>query len=50
MEFEKVQIQHVPRNKNTQADALSKLTTSRNLDERRHIIMMEVPHPNMDLP
>jgi hypothetical protein len=50
MKFEKVQIYHVPHSKNTQADALSKLIASGNLDERRPIIMMKVPHPSMDLP
>jgi hypothetical protein len=49
-EFEKVPIQHVPRSKNIQADALSKLAASGNLNERRPIIVMEAPHPNVDLP
>jgi Reverse transcriptase-like len=47
--FEKVPIQHVPRSKNTQADSLSKLAASGNLNERT-IIVMEAPHPNVDLP
>jgi hypothetical protein len=50
MEFEKVQIQHVPHNKNTQVDALSMLAASENLNERRPIIVMEVPHLSVDLP
>jgi ribonuclease HI len=50
MDFEKVQIWYVPRSRNTQADALSKLTASGNLDERRPIIVMEIPHPSVDLP
>jgi ribonuclease HI len=50
MKFENVQIQHVPRNKNTQADTLSKLTASEKLNEKRSIIVMEVSHPSVDLP
>jgi ribonuclease HI len=49
-DFEKVKIQHVPHSKNTQADTLSKLAASGNLDEIRPIIVLKVPHPSVDLP
>jgi ribonuclease HI len=50
MSFEKVQIRHIPRSRNTQADTLLKLAALGNLDERRLIIVMEIPHPSIDLP
>jgi ribonuclease HI len=50
MSFEKVQIRHIPRSRNTQADTLLKLVALGNLDERRLIIVMEIPHPSVDHP
>jgi hypothetical protein len=36
--------------RNTQADALSKLAALGSLDEKRPIIITEVPQPSIDLP
>jgi Reverse transcriptase-like len=48
--FDKVDIFHIPRGRNSQADALSKLAASGNLDKDLPIIVMEVPKPSIDLP
>jgi hypothetical protein len=50
LDFDKVKIQYGPRSRNTQADALSKLTALGSLNEKRPIIIMEIPHLSIDLP
>ena len=49
-QFEKVEIIHVPRSRNYQADALSKLGASGNLDKEKPVIVMEIPEPSIDMP
>jgi hypothetical protein len=44
-----VGILHIPRGRNSQADALSKLAASENLDKDRPIIIMEIPKPSIDV-
>jgi Reverse transcriptase-like len=48
--FDKVDILHIPRGRNSQAYALSKLVVSGNLDKDRPIIVMEIPKPSIDVP
>jgi Mg2+ and Co2+ transporter CorA len=48
--FDKVDILHIPRSRNSQADALSKLAASRNFDKDRPIIVMKVPKLSIDVP
>ena len=45
--FEKIDIQHIPRNQNCQADALSKLGAAGNLDKERPVIVMNIPNPSI---
>jgi hypothetical protein len=48
--FDNVNISHIPRGRNSQADALSKLAASGNLDKERPIIVMEIPKPSIEIP
>lgn len=48
-QFDKVTIEHVSRNKNCQADALSKLGAAGNLDKERPIIVMDVPESSISV-
>jgi ribonuclease HI len=47
--FDKVDILHIPRGLNSQADALSKLAASGNLDKDWLIIIMEIPKLSIDV-
>lgn len=42
-QFDEVEVQHVPRTQNNQADALSKLGAAGNLDKDRPVIVMDIP-------
>lgn len=46
-QFEKVEVEHVPRSKNCQADALSKLGAAGNLDQDRPVIVWDVTEPSV---
>jgi Reverse transcriptase-like len=48
-QFNNVNISHIPRGRNNQADALSKLVASRNLDNEHLIIVMEIPKPSIEI-
>jgi hypothetical protein len=48
--FNKIEILHIPRGRNSQADALSKLAASENLDKDRPIIVMEIARPSIEVP
>ena len=47
-QFEQVEISHIPRNQNSQADALSKLGAMGNLDKDQPVILMEVSVSSID--
>lgn len=49
MGFDKVEIAHVPHNRNCQADALSKLCAAGHLDKDRPVIVMEVLTSSIDV-
>lgn len=46
-QFDEVEIQHVPRSQNNQADALSKLGAAGNLDKNRPVIVMDIPNSSI---
>lgn len=45
--FDKVDITHITRNHNCQADALSKLGAAGNLDKDKLVIVLEIPEPSV---
>jgi hypothetical protein len=46
--FSRIKILHIPRGRNSQADALSKLAALGNLDKDRPIIVMEIPRLSIE--
>ncbi|KAJ4764583.1 polyprotein [Rhynchospora pubera] len=47
--FESASVEYVPRTQNETADALSKIAKESDLDREKPIIMLEVPHPSIDV-
>lgn len=47
-QFDEVDIQHVPRSQNNQADALSKLGAAGNLDKNKPVIVMDIPNSSIE--
>ncbi|KAJ4813319.1 Pol-polyprotein [Rhynchospora pubera] len=47
--FESASVEYVPRTQNETADALSKIAKESDLDREKPIVMLEVPHPSIDV-
>ncbi|KAJ4821053.1 Pol-polyprotein [Rhynchospora pubera] len=47
--FESASVEYVPRTQNETADALSKIAKESDLDREKPIVMLEVPHPSIDI-